>query len=190
MEITNSSIYAILMNDRVLYVGQATKFVNRKHHHLTMLRKGKHANIHLQRLYDKYGEFRFELLERGIDRAKASRRERYWIERLVPECNMVRVFDEDSWLFSESRNKAISDALTGKAKSKEHVKNISISKTGELNPMWGKKPPNQKVITFKGFSMNISEWARHIGIDRKSLEGRFKRGWTIEKALTTSKVLR
>nr|DAO73099.1 MAG TPA: intron associated endonuclease [Caudoviricetes sp.] len=184
------AIYSIKLDERTLYVGQASNFVNRKRHHLTMLRRGSHANVHLQRIWDKYGNFVFDIVELVPKREDLSKRERFWIKELNPECNMVTVSDSDSWIFPKERNAAISRALLGKSKTNEHRINISKSKLGSLNPMFGVKPPNQKIIEFNGISMNISEWARKIGISRKSLEGRIKRGWTIEKALTTPKVLR
>jgi hypothetical protein len=33
--------------------------------------------------------------------------------------------------------------------------------------------------------LNEDQWAREVGIDRKCLNSRIRRGWTIEKALTT-----
>lgn len=57
------AIYSIKLNERILYVGQASNFVNRKRHHLTMLRRGSHANVHLQRIWDKYGNFVFDIVE-------------------------------------------------------------------------------------------------------------------------------
>jgi group I intron endonuclease len=58
-------VYAIycLANDRV-YVGSSIDVERRKREHLGNLRKGKHANPHLQAAWNKYGEsfFRWSLL--------------------------------------------------------------------------------------------------------------------------------
>lgn len=40
-------------------------------------------------------------------------------------------------------------------------------------------------ITFNGETKTLSDWALTIGINRLTLQSRLKRGWTIEKALTT-----
>lgn len=42
-----------------------------------------------------------------------------------------------------------------------------------------------KRITFNEETMSISAWARRIGIDDAALSSRLRRGWTLEKALTT-----
>ncbi len=43
--------------------------------------------------------------------------------------------------------------------------------------------PNEQIITFNGESMNVAQWARKLGIVRKSLAERLGK-WPIEKALT------
>lgn len=40
------------------------------------------------------------------------------------------------------------------------------------------------LITFNGKTQNRKQWANDIGIGDKTLEGRLKHGWSIEKALT------
>lgn len=70
------------------YVGKTVNATKRFWEHRTKLRAGVHANTHLQRAWDKYGEqaFEFEIVEtvrvRGpYDRA-LSERERYWVKTL------------------------------------------------------------------------------------------------------------
>lgn len=43
---------------------------------------------------------------------------------------------------------------------------------------------NTRIITFKGKTKSLPEWADFIGIGRNQLHTRFIRGWSIEKALT------
>ncbi len=43
-----------------------------------------------------------------------------------------------------------------------------------------------KYITFQGLTMTIAQWARHLSIDYSTLQARIKRGWDIEKALTSN----
>lgn len=40
-------------------------------------------------------------------------------------------------------------------------------------------------LTYKGKTMTMAEWAKVIGISSSSLFGRMKRGWSVEKALST-----
>lgn len=40
-------------------------------------------------------------------------------------------------------------------------------------------------IEFNGEKLTISQWARKLNIDRATLNNRLKKGWSIEKSLTT-----
>lgn len=42
-----------------------------------------------------------------------------------------------------------------------------------------------RLITFNGQTMGLNAWAKQIGIGRQSLSDRLRRGWPLEKALTT-----
>lgn len=66
-----------------MYVGQTSDFKNRKSSHLSSLRRGKAANKHLQRSFNKYGEdnFDFRILEL-CDPSQLNEREQYWIKTL------------------------------------------------------------------------------------------------------------
>ncbi|STP30711.1 Uncharacterised protein [Enterococcus durans] len=44
------------------------------------------------------------------------------------------------------------------------------------------------LITFKGETHNITEWAEIVGLSKKCLSERIRRGWEVERALTTSKI--
>jgi len=44
---------------------------------------------------------------------------------------------------------------------------------------------NNVRIEFDGETKNIGQWASEIGLDANPLKGRLKRGWSIERALTT-----
>ena len=40
-------------------------------------------------------------------------------------------------------------------------------------------------ITFDGITQTQAQWARELGISRTAMNNRLKRGWSIERALTT-----
>jgi group I intron endonuclease len=65
MNTNDSGIYCIrsLANNKC-YIGSAKNFSLRKNEHFYELRNNKHANIHLQNSWNKYGEnnFIFEIL--------------------------------------------------------------------------------------------------------------------------------
>jgi hypothetical protein len=39
--------------------------------------------------------------------------------------------------------------------------------------------------TFNGLTLTLSEWAEKVGISQKSLDARYRRGWSIERILTS-----
>lgn len=41
-----------------------------------------------------------------------------------------------------------------------------------------------KFLEFDGLRMTVAQWARHISIDKRTLEFRLRAGWTVERALT------
>ncbi len=44
---------------------------------------------------------------------------------------------------------------------------------------------NQRVITFNGVTKNCSEWSKELGGSPHLVQDRIKKGWSIEKAVTT-----
>ncbi len=48
------------------------------------------------------------------------------------------------------------------------------------------KPFNQKLPKFNGWSFTISEWAKRLGVTYSIINHRLKKGWSLEKTLTTS----
>jgi len=44
---------------------------------------------------------------------------------------------------------------------------------------------SNKLITFNGKTMTQSQWADEVGVNQTAICKRFKRGWSIEKTLTT-----
>jgi len=79
-------IYTITntINNKI-YVGSTTRlFCQRWGDHRAGLRAKKHANIHLQRAWDKYGEvaFEFKVIELVDSPENVLEREQYWMDKL------------------------------------------------------------------------------------------------------------
>lgn len=123
-------IYGIYLNQKLLYVGQATNFERRWKFHTWELTKGKHANTYLQRMFNKYGSLDFNIIEKIDNRNSLTRREIFWINQLSPLCNAVLPGENDTWVYSEERNKRVSQSNLGKPKTAEHRKNISLGRRG------------------------------------------------------------
>ena len=66
--------------------------------------------------------------------------------------------------------------------SKENCRWATKKEQSENRPSWVNE------IEFNGKKMTITEWAKVVGISRKSLYGRIESGWSIEEALTTKKL--
>ena len=63
-----------------VYIGQAADIYERWEEHISLLRRGKHVNNHLQRAWNKYGDdnFEFSIVEE-CDENALNDREIYWI---------------------------------------------------------------------------------------------------------------
>jgi hypothetical protein len=44
-----------------------------------------------------------------------------------------------------------------------------------------------RLISFNGQTHGLNEWARRLGMTHSSIQGRMRRGWPLEKTLTTPK---
>ena len=67
-----------------MYVGSACNLATRWRYHRWQLRKETHANTHLLRAWQKYGEdsFLFEVLEYVPEKASLLEREQHWLDQL------------------------------------------------------------------------------------------------------------
>jgi hypothetical protein len=60
------------------------------------------------------------------------------------------------------------------------------------NVRWGSVEEQQnntrrsRKFTFKGRTLTMAQWARELGVDRRVIHGRLKRGWSVEDALTAA----
>jgi hypothetical protein len=50
-----------------------------------------------------------------------------------------------------------------------------------------KNPRRQHLLTFRGKTLCIEDWAKHIGIKATTLHERLKRGWSVHKTLITGR---
>lgn len=105
------------------YIGSTVSFRKRIAEHLRLLRRGVHHNVHMQHVYDKYGED--SLVTEVIE--------------VVPVDGDLRVV-EQSWInrydFADLLN--VSRYAVGSIYTDEAKKKIANSKIGSRNPMFGK----------------------------------------------------
>lgn len=78
-------VYAIKNNiNGKVYVGSTVDFKERRKHHFSDLRCGRHGNRHLQSSFNKHGEsvFEFLILEEVVSEVMMADREVYWMGEL------------------------------------------------------------------------------------------------------------
>ena len=88
-----SGIYIIKTNiNNRFYIGSAINLYNRKHTHLTHLRKNQHCNSKLQRFVNKYGisELIFECIEL-CEKEDLIKMEQFYIDTLNPFYNIAKI---------------------------------------------------------------------------------------------------
>jgi group I intron endonuclease len=77
-------IYGLVVQSErgeMTYIGStAQTFEQRQYEHLSLLQRNKHHNKYLQRLWNKYGGFRFEIIEACEDKSIVAWREQWWME--------------------------------------------------------------------------------------------------------------
>ena len=88
-----SGIYKItnIVNSHI-YIGSGIDYKGRFRTHLSLLRKGNHHSLYLQRAWNKYKEksFKFELIE-YCEVSKLLIREQFFMDELNPEYNVCKI---------------------------------------------------------------------------------------------------
>lgn len=117
-------IYQILGPGGRCYVGQSTNVESRLREHFSLLRRGAHNNLHLERAWAKYGEeaFSARILEVVEDSALLTPREQYWIEH----------FDAFRNGYNRAAIAGVPPSQKGVAKTKEHRQKIAQAHTGKV----------------------------------------------------------
>lgn len=128
-----SGIYKIenIVNGKS-YVGSTKDFKERWKRHRIYLRKGNHANRHLQGAWNTYGEssFIFIVLEECLESVLIER-EQYFMDTLHPEYNIrLRAESNRGLVGSESMKKKMSEIMKGRIFTQEWKDKISKAKIG------------------------------------------------------------
>lgn len=138
MEIV-SGIYQIRNKiDGKIYIGSSKNIHVRWNSHISAFKRGDHANIHLQKAWEKYGSdaFEFSILERVNDLNNLKNREQYWMDKLQPfgsiGYNMCPT--TNSYSFGDKKPQSMRDKLK-KPKSAIHIQHMRESAPHRQNVM-------------------------------------------------------
>lgn len=178
------------------YIGKTICSFNiRKKNHINTLKAGKHANFHLQRAWDKYGEnnFNFYILEE-CDKDKIDEREIYWIKSLDTQKNGYNITSggggTSGWIASEETREKHKQSmlnmsnetrqkLSEKAKGNKNGQNIVFTKERKEqigNALrYKKKTGSSSLFHGVSFFKATGKWSAHITVNKKLIHlGFFK----------------
>lgn len=165
-----SGIYQIknLVNGKV-YIGQSLNVKYRLNGHLSLLKRNKHENYHLQNSFNFYGEnqFSFKVIE-YCEMDKLDEREIFWInhfESMVDQngYNFEGGGNENKIVSEETRQKKVgkNNPMYGKPKTEEWYRIIKI-----------KNRANSDLLNEKDVSIIKKELAS--GVSQRELANRYK----------------
>ena len=89
-----SGIYKISFNgSSKFYIGSAVNLNKRRINHLSDLRKERHPNKMMQRMFNKHGEmnFIFDVIENVSSEHDLINREQFYIDTLMPTINILKI---------------------------------------------------------------------------------------------------
>lgn len=141
----NSGIYRITsLIDGKTYIGSSIKINKRFYAHRDLLKRQKHHNIYLQRIYNKYGmdNLYFEIVYLTKNTLNW---EQYFIDKLQPEINIAK----DSFA-----------PMTGRQHLESTKTEMSEKRMGSQNGMFGKTHTEKaKKIMSEKIKENFKHWS-------------------------------
>ena len=146
--IINSGVYKIesKVNDKI-YIGSAVDLYARECVHLSLLRRNKHYNIHLQRAWNKHGEenFKFEVLI-TCHPSMCVWYEQQFLDQWAPKYNICSTAGSVLGLIkgplSNKQKREISKRGKGTPKPKSYSEKLSKRMMG--NTIWKGKTHSEK----------------------------------------------
>ncbi len=169
----SSGIYTIEINNK-LYVGSSNNLKHRLKVHKYQLLNNKHHNIHLQRSFNKYKEYKFEIIEYCTEDLVLSL-EQYWINQLGVTNNKIGYNictvsgTTKGFKCSEETKLKMSNSKKGIKFTNEHKLNIGLANKGRIitqesrnkisKTLLGRKIPREQVErTSKKLSKEVLQY--------------------------------
>lgn len=116
------------------YYGSSVDILRRFRTHKYFLRAGKHQNIYLQRIWNKYGEedFEFTIIEEVVDKYLLETREQFYFDTNKPELNLCKIAgNKFGFKHSEETKLKIGNSNKGKIRSQEQKDYLSKLNKGK-----------------------------------------------------------
>jgi len=161
-------IYKITNPSDKIYIGQSVNIEKRINKYKLLDCKNQN------RLYNSLLKYGFENHKIEVlcecEKHELNDKERYYqdlysvINNKGLNCVLVNS-NSKSGVISDDTKTALSNSMRGKSKSKNHCANISKSKTGINNPMFGKTPPNKGIKMSDDLKLKLS--LQKIGVPSK-----------------------
>jgi len=162
-----TGIYCIKNSmNNMLYIGQSINIEKRIVKHKRKLLIGKHENIYLQRVWNKYGKDNFEFFSlESCDKSSLDEQEIYYInlfDSMYPKgYNLNTGGNLNKEISEEVRNK-IGRGNKGKTLSDETKRKISIGISGKNNGMYGKHQSEESKRKSSESHKGQSPWNKGI----------------------------
>lgn len=131
----NCGIYIIQNSiNNHIYIGSSINIKKRFNSHVNLLNKNKHANLHLQAAWNKYGKENFVLLhvERISTPENRLIRENKWIKIHKPEYNNILVNGNNYFFHSDETKEKIRQKALGRKVSDETKNKIKETSKGRI----------------------------------------------------------
>ena len=140
-------------NSGEFYIGSSQNLRKRELNHFSLLKNKKHPNRYLQRVWDKYQDLYFTIIEECyID--SLIEREQFYIDTLYPKYNLRPIAESNrGWNMPESGKIKLSKANKGKTISEEHKKAISIK--NKIN-MKGRKLSDKHIESIRKSRIGVT----------------------------------
>lgn len=163
-------IYKITtLHNNKIYIGSTVFLRGRKYDHFSRLKANKHANQHLQRVYNKYGRdnFKFQYLI-NCPNEQLIELEQLVLDELNPYYNMQKIAGGSALGLKRTKEtcKKISNSLKGKKLSEEHKRNMSVCKKNYKGRIF-QFDKNENLL--KIWDMNIVDITKELGWNRTSI---------------------
>jgi hypothetical protein len=126
---SNQGIYKISIGC-YFYYGQSVELSIRRRRHLTDLKNNRHKNRFMQRVYNKYLNFYFEVIEEIEDTSLLDEREQYYIDLRFEDANCMNLAQ---YVDSPNRGKKTSDETKAKISAAKKGKIVSSETRAKMS---------------------------------------------------------